>query len=193
MSSNGSVSSVKSFKPQNTLNEITNKVFNELLQQKVDIQSQNTKRSHSTPSSDSPQNHSRALSPQRLRSTDADEVGMRSDEWSSETSSNNFSHLRQVDTKTRPSAMGRHRRYAISPSTSKSMSASAIAEKPIAEMDDDVSQKPLIAVWKTGAKLQNTSTSGSSASTEGNGNYSPLPFTDPMVQSPILPQICWRA
>lgn len=152
---------MKTVKSQNTLYEITNKVFNELRQQKVESHSMNIlHKSNLTLTSDIPQ-QSQTLKP------DNDDNGTKSDDWNSQTSSNNFSQLKNVDTKTKPNVMNRHRRIAAA-----SPSASKMAAVDKTECVEDSSKKPIIAVWKSGVKLQNTTTaSGSPANNESNGKF----------------------
>lgn len=153
------------FSQQTTLNEITNKVFNELLQQKVEAHAKSVQQQQQQQ-----QNQSNNLLPptippslirQKSKSSDAEDGGTRSDDWCSETSS---SQLRQTASKTRINAMNRHRRHAIMPMPAKSTSTSAINER---SEDENCNKKPLIAVWKAGVKVQNTSTV--SSSTDNNG------------------------
>lgn len=126
-----------------------------MLQQKVETHSKNVHKSTTTLTPDSPQ-----------PSQSFDDTATRSDDWSSQASSNNFNHLKHVDTRIKPNVMSRHRRCAPSPSATKMLAVDKV------EACDDNNKKPLIAVWKTGAKLQNTSTSTASpASNESNGRF----------------------
>lgn len=155
--SNGIASNGQSSAPaihQNTLDEITNKVFNELLQRKVDAHSHGLKpkmpTSNHLPASElvqsqlerdqsfqiqsqAPPQHqqniatSSAMQVQPKRLSDAEDGGGRSDDWCSETSSSNVGQLRQ-----QPIAKGRafvaanrHRKYTITPSVSMSLISSA--------------------------------------------------------------------
>lgn len=142
---------MKPAKPQSTLNEITNKVFTELLQQKVETHAKIAHKSCSTLTADDAQ-------PSYKLNADGDE-----DDWCSQANANNFSQLKHVDHRAKPTVMSRHRKYAASPSAAKMASADKM------EAGDEASKKPLIAVWKTVAKLQNTSTSGTPASSESHG------------------------
>lgn len=163
---------------QNTLNEITNKVFNELMQQKTDAQLHNLNVSpnfSSTALQKVQQNH---MNQQQKRLSDTEDNGGRSDDWCSEDSSD---QIRHQAIKSRLIA-NKHRKYLITPSSSISISASTASKdtengKNIADetsictngnSSDDVNKKPLIAKWKTGVRLQNTSTS----SPDGKGNVS---------------------
>lgn len=139
---------------QTTLNEITNKVFNELMQQKTDAQLQCLNGSQSTSM------HTLQNLTQHKRLSDAEEMGGRSEEWCSESSSG---QLRQplIKGRTFVSANG-HKKFSLATAAATAAVAVApttdISSKHLTEnssINDDASKKPLIAKWKTGVRIQN--------------------------------------
>lgn len=71
-------------------------------------------------------------------------------------------------------ATNKHRKYTVVPVASSSiLSTLPLIDKVVTEGSlcgsDDSNKKPLIAVWKTGAKLQNTSPPSTVAQAENNG------------------------
>lgn len=153
---------------ETTLNEITNKVFNELMQKKTDMQQKNLDISQNSSLYTNQQTH--------YLPNQQEDVSGRSDDWCSESSSSNFGQLRQPIFKGRPfGSANKQRKFSITPSssnvsilTSISSRDNNIPSKTITDItsnstlfngisNDDANKKPLIAKWKTGVRLQNTS------------------------------------
>lgn len=130
---------------QSTLDEITNKVFNELLQRRVDAHSQEFVLSYQ-PTQKSPEHkhgpqQQQRQSPLQQQQQHEDTI-TRSDDMNSESSSGVAYRLRSGDVPV-PKA-----RTIIN--TNKQRIGAAV---PNAE-----TKRPLIAKWKTGVKLQTTAT-----------------------------------
>ncbi len=120
----------KSFKPnsqQSHLDEITNKVFNELLQEKVDAHSQHN--------------------PSNMRPPVSDHGSTRSDDFGSETSSGIFGRLKRRDSNFPVSRLNNKAKKIVAPSSTTG-SDDGVATDGV--------KKPLIAKWKAGVKLQVT-------------------------------------
>ncbi|GAB0088616.1 Regulator of G-protein signaling loco [Sergentomyia squamirostris] len=115
---------------QTTLDEITNKVFNELLQGKVETMAGAS--AVSGPDNPFP------------RAT-VDQLSMKSEEWGSETSSGIFARPRRHE------LFPKHRGRKVAQSLKNCQTET--------EDNGDVVGKPLIAKWKSGAKLQVTTRS----------------------------------
>lgn len=111
---------------QQHLDEITNKVFNELLQEKVDSHAQ-----HNPPN----------LQPQPV----SEHGSARSDDFGSETSSGIFGRLRRRDSNFPINRLNKGKKIVAPGSTAGSDDG----------VTDGV-KKPLIAKWKAGVKLQVT-------------------------------------
>lgn len=154
---------------QNALEEITNRVFNELLQRRVDAHSPVILQQQ------------QAQQQQQKRLSDAEDTGMRSDDLCSESSLNNFSQLRHPVPKGRTFvAANKHRKYSVLPSGTSgailansnaidSRSLSGTQDNCVAS--DDGNKKPLIAKWKAGVKVQNAMSPSATAQIEGHGLY----------------------
>lgn len=115
-----------------------------------------------------------------------EDVSGRSDDWCSESSSGNFGPMRQPIVKGRTlGSASKQRKFSMTPSlssvsilTSISSKDNSVSSKTITEgssssnfngiSSDEANKKPLIAKWKTGVRLQNTS----SPSTENQGKDS---------------------
>lgn len=156
---------------QTNLDEITNKVFNELLQQKVDAHSQEMLPSHS-------QSTSKTMA--QLASSDgrlSDDGGAKSDDWCSESSSGIFGRLRNPLPKGFQVA-NKNRKCVVLPATGSitptidtitdTLKSTVISTSNNPQMREGTSggclaKKPLIAKWKTGVKLQSTTTATTSA------------------------------
>lgn len=145
---------------QTTLNEITNKVFNELMQQKTDAQLQCTINGNPSTSMHTLQPPAQNSNHQK-RLSDAEDGGGRSDELCSESSSGNFGHLKQPLTKGRTFISAyKQRKFST---TTASSNASVLTSNDVSTdcssvnglVTEDASKKPLIARWKTGVRLQN--------------------------------------
>ncbi|XP_059612017.1 regulator of G-protein signaling loco [Phlebotomus argentipes] len=115
---------------QSTLDEITNKVFNELLQGKVETLAEAS--------------GATGLDNAFPRAT-IDQLSMKSEEWGSEASSGIFSRARRHE------ILPKHRGRKVVQSQKNSQTES--------EDNGDGMKKPLIAKWKSGAKLQVTTRS----------------------------------
>ncbi|XP_055695239.1 regulator of G-protein signaling loco [Lutzomyia longipalpis] len=115
---------------QSTLDEITNKVFNELLQGKVETMAGTA--------------GAAGLENPLSRAT-VDQLSMKSEEWGSETSSGIFTRARRHE------LLLKHRGRKMPQSQKNSQTES--------EDNADGTKKPLIAKWKSGAKLQVTTRS----------------------------------
>lgn len=114
----------------NTLDEITNKVFNELLQGKVDAQGMvngNVEQASVKV----------CCSSSSLRQNQLNFLFQQSEDWGSETSSGIFNRMRRYPKKSH-----------------KMLSKSSAGSE---EGDPNAIKKPVIAKWKAGAKLQVTS------------------------------------
>lgn len=154
---------------ETTLNEITNRVFNELMQKKTDLQSKNLDISQG--SSLQANQH-----PQHPIQNQHEDVSGRSDDWCSESSSGNLAQLRQPFIKNRPFVSNnKQRKFSVTPSSSNvslltstsSKDNTSVSSKTITEegaalslngfSNEETAKKPLIAKWKTGVRLQNTS------------------------------------
>lgn len=118
------------YPPPTHLDEITNKVFNELLQEKVDLQTEH--------------NGGNATANSVNNTTDRQVDGsgsMRSADWDTESGSSYFDRLRMNNAK-KMEFLGR-----------------PMLEPPATVVEEggvDGIKKPLIAKWKTGVKLQAT-------------------------------------
>lgn len=164
---------------ETTLNEITNKVFNELMQKKTDLQSKGLDISQSS--------SLQANQQQKYLPNQQEDVSGRSDDWCSESSSGNFGPLRQPTAKGRTSVSAtKQRKFSITPSSSSvsiltstsskdnSVSSNTVTDGSSVQLfngitaADEANKKPLIAKWKTGVRLQNTS---SPSTPDGKGSF----------------------
>lgn len=145
---------------QNTLDEITNKVFNELLQRRVDAHSQEFLMAQQTVSSAQQQRQ-----PQyQKRSSDQEELIAPSDDMTSEGSSGIAHRLRSSATeppipKARTFiALNKNRKGSGSSQCSAGAiaTAAAVGNGAATSISNDFNKRPLIAKWKTGVKLQST-------------------------------------
>lgn len=171
---------------ETALNEITNKVFNELMQKKTDLQSKNLEISQSSSLYANQQpyhQHSQQQKQQQYVPSQQEDVSGRSDDWCSESSSGNVRQLGQQQSKNRSIiSIGKPRKFSLTPSisnvsilTSNSSKDNSTSSRTITEEGstvplngatyDEVNKKPLIAKWKTGVRLQNAT----SPSTDGKG------------------------
>lgn len=158
---------------QNALEEITNKVFNELLQRRADA--------HSPAIIQQQQQLQQQQQQQQKRLTDAEDTGIRSDDWCSESSLNNFNQLRHPVPKGRTFVMAnKHRKFAIIPTgssgailanSSSNDSRSVSGTQDNCSISDDGNKKPLIAKWKAGVKVQNAMSPAAIAQIESHGLY----------------------
>lgn len=122
----------------NTLDEITNKVFNELLQGKVDGQGMVNGVNGNARKSD-PESVKVCYEPTApSRSNNLNLLSLQSEDWGSETSSGIFNRMRRHPKKSH-----------------KMLSKSSAGSEEGG--DSNAMKKPLIAKWKAGAKLQVTS------------------------------------
>lgn len=147
------------------------------MQKKTDLQSKNLDISHVTSLQTNQIQH------QQLPIQQHEDMNGRSDDWCSESSSGNFGQLRQPIFKGRANT-SKHRKFSVTPSSSNvslltsisSKDNTSISSKTITEesastsfngiSNEEASKKPLIAKWKTGVRLQNTS----SPSPDSKGN-----------------------
>lgn len=125
---------------QTKLDEITNKVFNELLQQRVDAHSHDFGLPPQITATKQQQHES-----SQKHGSDHDAIA-RSDDMNSESSSNVAYRLQSAPVPKARTIIG----------TSKQRSVAAVGTPE--------TKRPLIAKWKTGAKLHNTA-----ANSENNG------------------------
>lgn len=176
---------------ETTLNEITNRVFNELMQKKTDLQSKNMDISqgsslqtnhhnnhHNNHHHQQQQHQQQPAQQQKHIPNQQEDTSARSDDWCSESSSGNFGPLRQLAIKGRSLVpVSKQRKFSITPSSSnvsiltstsskdntstssKTMTeiSSALTFNGISGELSETNKKPLIAKWKTGARLQNAS------------------------------------
>lgn len=141
---------------QNTLDEITNKVFNELLQRRVDAHSQDFVLPHQSVLQ---QNQYQQQSQKRI--SDNEDAIIRSDDMTSESSSGAPNRLREIPIpKVRTFVAANKHKKGVG--TCSGLSA---VQNPAATANVEP-KRPLIAKWKTGVKLQCTT-----ASSENNGWY----------------------
>lgn len=138
------------------------------MQKKTDLQSKNLDISQNSSLQTNPH------LPQQLPYQLHEDTNGRSDDWCSESSSGNFGQLRQPIVKGRTSN-SKQRKFSVTPSSSNvslltsnsskentSISSKTITEESISLpfngiSNEEASKKPLIAKWKTGVRLQNTS------------------------------------
>lgn len=151
---------------KNTLDEITNKVFNELLQRRVDAHSRDFVLPQQVHSSNNNNNNQQT----QKRLSDFEETAARSDDLGSETSFDVLNRLRPGETPVPKSrtfiAVNKNRKMSgppvlcTAPSSQIIMNGAGVSNE---------SKRPLIAKWKTGAKLQTTT-----ANSDKNGRSSSL-------------------
>lgn len=177
---------------ETALNEITNKVFNELMQKKTDLQSKNLEISQgSSLYANQPlqhryqqqQQHQQQELQQSYLPNQPEDVGGRSDDWCSESSSGNIRQMGPSSKCRSIISIGKQRKFSITPSisnvsilTSTSSKDNSISSKTITEEGstipsndgtyDEINKKPLIAKWKTGVRLQNAT----APAADGKGN-----------------------
>lgn len=160
------------FQQQSTLEEITNKVFNELLQRKVDA--------HSKTILQQQEQHQHQQQSQQKRLSDHEDAGIRSEDWCSESSVNNCSQLRHPIPKGRTFVTAnKNRKYTIMPSVSSaailtndsSMTKSTTSDQNVALIVEDNNKKPLIAKWKAGVKVQNALSTSTVSQLENHGGF----------------------
>lgn len=126
------------------------------MQQKTDAQLQclnNNNNSSQSTSLHTLQQHQPQQQNQQKRLSDVEDVGGRSDEWCSESSSGN--QLRQPLIKGRTFiTANKHRKFTLTPASSNTV----LNDVAMKTDPDDACKKPLIAKWKTGVRIQNTAT-----------------------------------
>lgn len=156
---------------ESTLNEITNKVFNELMQKKTDLQSKNMDISQGS----SLQINQQQQQQQQHIPNQSEDVN-RSDDWCSESSSGNFGQLKQALVKGRSLVpINKQRKFSVTPSSSNVSILTSVSSKDNTSTssktitdgsnsliinivgNDEANKKPLIAKWKTGVRVQNAS------------------------------------
>lgn len=166
---------------ETTLNEITNKVFNELMQKKTDLQSNNMDISQGSSLQINPHHtiHHQQQQQQHQPTLQHNIPNQQEDiSGCSESSSGNFGPLRQLAAKGRSLVpVSKQRKFSITPSSSNvsiltstsSKDNASTSSKTITDTNSapnfngamselsDASKKPIIAKWKTGVRLQNTS------------------------------------
>lgn len=162
------------------------------MQKKTDLQSKNMDISQGSSSQTNHHhnnNHQQmALQQQQLQQhipNQQEDISGRSDDWCSESSSGTFGPLRQLAVKGRSLVpVSKQRKFSLTPSSSNvsifTSTNTSTSSKTLTETSstlnfigvsgelNDASKKPLIAKWKTGVRLQNTS---STSTPDSKGNF----------------------
>lgn len=195
------LSAVKVSPLESTLNEITNKVFNELMQQKTNAQVHGLNVSQNTLHTA----HSLATLPsQPKRLSDPEEMAGRSDDWCSENSSGNLVQSLSPS-KGRTLVVTKNRKAPIAPLPSVTILSSTIAKDPnsvrincdgpssistVGIPADEANKKPLIAKWKSGVRVQNASSSSATPDSKGNISITQLAIPGNLLTLLSIFQIC---